>query len=260
MTSKKPRILFSGEAVSLAHISRPLILATWAREAGYDVHFACARRSGKWARQHHFKSIDLPTVESDVFFERIQQGRFFYQAHELRDYVFSERELLNRLKPDLVVSDFRLTLDISTALCGIPLLSLANGYWNPLRSCLFDPPSKGFGAQWPQRIRKTLFTLLRPLAFRFFGQTLDRVRKEYGLPAHGDFRKMYTAGKWCAYPDLPEFIPSDRLLKGHFYLGPLLWRPKVLTFSDFASWWRIIARHANGPIGWPTAYTVPWAM
>ncbi len=43
MTGKR-RILFIGEAVSLAHVSRPLVLAQALDPRSYDIHFACDQR------------------------------------------------------------------------------------------------------------------------------------------------------------------------------------------------------------------------
>jgi len=113
------RILFVGEAVSLAHVARPAVLARWAREAGHEVFFACGSRYAGVARSEGLEPIELPTVGAALFYRRLSQGRFFYRFEELREYVRAELELIGRLKPDLVVGDFRLTLPISAKLAGV---------------------------------------------------------------------------------------------------------------------------------------------
>src|SRR5438046_1250123 len=87
-----PRILFVGEAVSLAHVGRPAVLARWAREAGYDVHFACGSAFASVARAEGFAPYNLRTLDAATFYLRLNAGNFFYTADELEAYVHAELE------------------------------------------------------------------------------------------------------------------------------------------------------------------------
>lgn len=220
------RLLFVAEAVSLAHVGRPLLLARWARRAGYDVVFACGTAFADLVRAEGFEPLPLPTIPPAVFFQRVRRGRFFYTTDELEDYRQAEHALLHRLQPDLVVSDFRLSLAISTAHTCVPLLSLVNAYWSPSAASRFGPPPAGLLGRLPGWLGRAVFAALRPLAFRRFARPLDEVRRRHGLPALGDFRHHYTAGNGCAYLDLPELVPLSALPPGHFFLGPVLWQPR----------------------------------
>lgn len=225
----KKKILFIGESSSLAHIGRPAILARWAKEAGYDVSFACGEAYADIARAEGLEPIPLHTIAPKTFFERLAQGKFFYTAEEIESYVKAELALFARIQPDLVVGDFRLSLSISTTMVGIPFLSLINAHWSPSGKCKMPPPNIAPFKFMPKTLRNAFFSLIRPLAFRLFGRELNVVRKKFGLPTLSDLRKHYTAGRWCAYLDVPRFYPVANLPKGHFYLGSVEWQPDNLA-------------------------------
>jgi UDP:flavonoid glycosyltransferase YjiC (YdhE family) len=234
---RSPRILFVGEAVSLAHVGRPAALARWTRAAGYDVHFACGSAFASVVRAEGFALHDLQTLDAATFYSRLNAGKFFYTADELESCVSSELELIEELQPDLIVGDFRLTLSISAKLAGVPLVSLNNAHWSPAAECRFSPPDMGIYRILPAALRDALFSLVRPIAFRTFARPLNVVRRRFGLPAPSDFRELYTAGEFCAYMDLPELsdIRARPLPHGHFFLGPVAWEPSLAHQPDLGS-------------------------
>lgn len=226
-TAARPlRILFLGESVSLAHVARPARLASWARAAGHDVYFACGAARADVARAEGLTPLSLPTIAAQDFFGRIAHTEFMYRVEELESYVEAETDLIARLWPDLVVSDFRLSAAISCTLTRTPLLSLANAYWCPGQPCRFLPPRAGVFRHLPLWGRKAAVAALRPLIFRYlWGRPVNEARQRFGLAPEADFRRHYTAGEGCAYLDLPMFAPVQQLPAGHFYLGPVLWEP-----------------------------------
>lgn len=137
---KKPRILFFSEAVSLAHISRPAVLARALWKAGLPEHFVCVRNTFGpcrwWAPPLRCsRCIESPHRER---FERIEAGRRPYEQATIDAYCEADRALIQSFKPDLVVSDFRLSLSISAALERVPQATITNAYWSPYstrRSC-----------------------------------------------------------------------------------------------------------------------------
>lgn len=220
------------EAVSLAHIGRPLTLARWAREAGHQVEIACGAALAPIVRREGFEPHLLPTIPASVFYHRLSRGGFFYTEPELEDYVAAELELLRHRRPSLVVGDFRLSLPISAAVAGIPCLSLINAYWSHGAGGRLPPPDAGMFAMLPPRARDLVFAGVLPLALARFASPLDAVRKRYGQPALNDFRRHYAAGTWCAYLDLPTLVPVRRLPAGHCYLGPVPWQPAGIATPD----------------------------
>lgn len=223
------KILFLAESVSLAHVGRPLVLASWAQKNNMEVHFACAEEglAKTKAKTNSFATHHLHTIEGKTFYDRIEHGKFFYTQNELTKYVEEELKLIKQVNPDLIVSDFRLTASISASLSNKPLLNLSNAYWSPNYSCPFPAPNAGIFKLLSQKSSDFVFNLLRPVAFKVFGKELNQVRKKFGLEKKSDFRKLYTGGTYTAYMDMPDFININKLPENHFYLGPIIWSPQL---------------------------------
>jgi UDP:flavonoid glycosyltransferase YjiC (YdhE family) len=220
-------LLFLGEACALAHVTRPCVLARWAQEAGHDVHIACGPAYAEVVRAEGFEPLPLPAVDLPTLWQRLAKGHFFYRVEELVEYVDAELSLYRDLQPDLVIGDFRNSAPVSTAVAGLPLVSLLNAYWSDAHPCRFPPPRAGVFRWLPPALGQALFACIRPLTYRWFGTPVfNRLRQHYGLPPVSDFRAHYTAGTWCAYLDLPEVVPVPTLPANHFYLGPVIWQPR----------------------------------
>lgn len=223
------KLLFLAEAVSLAHVGRPLTLAKWANENGYEVHFACSAEGLKKTGSGNFSFLTytLSTISSALFYGRVNKGQFFYTKDEMKSYVTEEIELIKKVNPDLIITDFRLTAPISAELCNKPLLNLSNAHWSPNANCPFPAPQVGFFKWLPNKISNAIFSLIRPIAFKWFAEDLNKVRKHFGLDEKKDFRELYTDGTHTAYLDMPDFSEVARLPKGHFFLGPVIWSASI---------------------------------
>jgi UDP:flavonoid glycosyltransferase YjiC (YdhE family) len=221
------KLLFLSEAVSLAHVGRPLTLANWAFENGYEVHFACSKEglTKTGTKNFPFSIHSLASIKSSLFYERVNKGQFFYSFDEMVAYIEEEKELIHQINPDLIITDFRLSAPISARLCNKPLLNLSNAHWSPNAECAFPAPNAGIFNWFPKSIREKVFSLIRPIAFKTFGKELNKVRNYYGLPEKSDFRELYTDGTFTAYLDMPDFTTIEKLPKNHFFLGPVIWNP-----------------------------------
>lgn len=228
------KLLFLSEAVSLAHFGRPLILAEWALKNGAEVHFASSAQSliKTNISVNGIKSHTLFTINEKLFYSRINQGSFFYKTSELKKYVAEELALIKKVKPDLIISDFRLTASISAELSGKPLLNLSNSYWSPHYACPFPAPESGIFKYLPLSTTNLIFNFVRPFAFKYFGKELNQTRKFYGLKTKNDFREHYTDGTFTGYMDLPNFVNLKKLPVNHFFLGPIIWSPKTNGISQ----------------------------
>ena len=232
------KLLFLAEAASLAHVGRPLTLANWAFENGYEVHFACSVegliKSG--TQEFPFATYPLHSIKGALFYERVNKGQFFYRFEEMVSYVEEEKKLIRKIDPDLIITDFRLSAPISAWLCNKPLLNLSNSHWSPNAACPFPAPKAGIFNWLPKSMREKLFSLIRPIAFKAFGKELNRVRRYYGLPEKNDFRELYTDGTFTAYMDMPDFTSIEKLPKNHFFMGPIIWNPthnsQKITLKD----------------------------
>ena len=98
--TNKKRILFFGEAVSLSHIIRPLVLAQSLNKEEYDILFACDSRYQKMIEAAGLKWQSIPTMSSSEFLERLKAGATLYSYERLKEYVAAELKLFSQLFPD----------------------------------------------------------------------------------------------------------------------------------------------------------------
>lgn len=223
------KLLFFAESVSLAHIGRPYLLAKWAKENGYQVHIATGAKGISILKSC---SSDIPfseiySISGEAFYGRVNKGKFFYSNSDLAKYIESDLKIIQEVKPDFIISDFRLTSAISARVMKVPLINLSNVYWSPHYDCRFPAPNTGLFSLIPEVVKNKIFDFIRPIAFKTFGKSLNTLRKKYQLPSVNDFRTHYTAGDYTLYMDHPDFIKLPQPPFRHSFLGPVIWSPTV---------------------------------
>lgn len=230
----RKKILFMAEAVTLAHLARPLALLPMLDRERYAPHFACAARNHAFLHGTDAEQWVLHSISSAQFLAALAAGKPVYDVPTLRAYVEEDLRLLQQVRPAVVVGDFRLSLSVSARKLGIPYVALSNAYWSPYVAQHYTVPSLPMSARLPLPLANALFQAVRPLAFALHARPLNRVRRRYGLPAlGGDLRRIYTDGDRTLYADVPELFPATTMPDSHGYLGPLPWSPPVAP----PAWW-----------------------
>ncbi|WP_041322289.1 glycosyltransferase [Mycobacterium leprae] len=233
--SRRMRILFIAEAVTLAHVVRPFAVARLLDPSRYEVHFACDPRYNNLLGPLPFPHHPIHTVPSKRFLDNMAQGRLFlYGPRTLRKYVEEDSKLLSEIEPDLVVGDLRWSLSVSARLASIPYIAIANAYWSSHARRRFPLPDVLYTHLLGVRLVKLLYRLERPLFFAFQCLPLNWVRRKHGLPSLGfNLCRIFTDGDYTLYADVPELVPTYDLPANHQYLGPVLWSPA----GELPRWW-----------------------
>jgi UDP:flavonoid glycosyltransferase YjiC (YdhE family) len=220
------RVLFFGEAVTLAHVGRPLALATRLDPRCYDPVFACDPRFERLYRTAGVSFRPIRSIPTDRFLRALAAGSPVYDVETLREYVAEDLDVIRSVDPDVVVGDFRLSLSASARLANVPYLAITNACWSPYASRdirLGDHPARRFLGD---AAAQSLFRMLRPIALAYHARPLNRVRKELGLRSVGyDLRKVFTEADYTLYADIPQLAPTSILPANHHFLGPILWSP-----------------------------------
>ncbi len=233
-TPHRPTILFVAEAVTLAHVARPLVLAGGLDPGRFKVVFAVDPRYEAMVRGHPFEFRPIRSIPPAQFLAALADGRPVYDFPTLSSYVADDLALLDAVRPDVVVGDFRLSLSASTRLGKVPCLTITNAYWSPFAPARFPLPELPMSRALGVSAASLLFRVARPIAFALHSRPLDRVRKAHGLPGLGfDLRRAYTDADQTLYADAAELVPTHALPPTHHYLGPLVWSPPV----EPPSWW-----------------------
>lgn len=235
----RKRILFIGEAVTLAHVVRPIVLARALDPARYEITLACDERYLKLFGELPFAWQPIQTIPTVKFLDNLAKGRPVYELDTLRSYVRADLALLEAVKPDIVVGDFRISLGVSARVAGVPYFTITNAYWGPYSQLPFPLPEHPMTQVFGVRLSQSLFNLARPLVFALHTRPLNQVRREYGLPSLGyDLQTVYTDADQTLYADIPEFIPTSPLPMHHHWLGPILWSPEI----EPPDWWATLPK------------------
>jgi UDP:flavonoid glycosyltransferase YjiC (YdhE family) len=238
--SRRPRVLFVGEAISLTHARRPFALARGINPALFEVVFACDVRFRHLFPPVDFETVPLRSIPSEQFLDALAAGSPIYDAGTLEEYVEEDERLFREVSPDIVVGDFRLSLGVSARVAGIPYVCLAESCWSPyakLKIPLAEHP--GVKLVGP-RAAQAIFKPIRAIAFAYHALPMNAVRRHHGLRGlRLDLRRVFTDGDYALYVDIPELTPMYELPANHQYLGPVLWSPEV----PLPAWWSEMPRH-----------------
>ncbi len=241
-------ILFFSECVTLAHLARPLVLAGAAQRAGHRVTLARSDAYAAVAAHYDFTTEALSSISPRQFAAALASGSPLYDAATLDAYIADDLRIIERLKPDLVVGDFRLSLSVSARLAGVPYTTITNAYWSPYGNQRYTVPNLPLTHFLPIPVADILFNAARPLAFRYHALALDRVRRRHGLPSLGlDLRRVYTDADRILYADTPGLFPLPGAPAQHRFIGPILWSPPGST----PPWWNQL------PEDRPIVYATP---
>ena len=245
-TSARRRVLFFAEAVTLAHIGRPLALAAALAAEEFEVALACDLRAA-WALEG-FRGRVLPirSIPSTQFLHALAVGRPVYDEATLTAYVEEDLKVLEDVRPDVVVGDFRLSLSVSARRAGVRYLAISNAYWSPYyaeaRYVIPEHPATRFV---PVGLASAFFRATRPAYFALHSRPINRVRRRFGMASlGGDLRHIYTDADEVLYADIPQLFPLVDAPPTHEFVGPIIWTPPVAL----PQWWTSI------PINKPLLY------
>jgi UDP:flavonoid glycosyltransferase YjiC (YdhE family) len=219
----------------MAHFVRPVALAdSVASDPHYDIHLYAPARFAHYLTGKPYSTGELNTMPGEDFLANIARGRPLFPARVLKDYVDADRELIRRLRPDLVIGDMRLSLPISSRLEQTPCAVIINAYWSPYAKHRSVLPELPLTRLIPPRLLGPLYRATEPIAFALHVAHMNRVRKSFGVPTLPlDLRRLYTDGDYVLYADVPEFLPTPGAPSNHHYVGICEWAPPIAK----PEWW-----------------------
>ncbi len=231
------RLLFVGNGVTLAHIGRPIVLARYADPARYAVNFACDARYRHWLGPLNRVWREIHTQDSASFVAALAKGNPPYSCASLCRETEEDLALLDDIRPELVIADFRLSMRIACTLRRIPYASITNTHWSPEFSGRYRLPdlpeiwlSRCVGARNAGRIGEAIL----PLLLARFTWPMNQARRRFGLPANvTNIQQVYSAADHFIYAESELDSPLSDLPSNHHYVGPVVWDPPV----GLPAWW-----------------------
>lgn len=228
------RILFIAEDVTLAQVVRLVVLARSLDPARYQIHFACRNFDNMVFRDGEFVRYTVFTISRDDVQRALARGQRPYEVKTLRRYVREELAIIDQVRPDLIVSDFRLSMSVSAPAARVPFAALINAYWSPraLRKA-WPVPDNPIISVVGEAVAARYFPQAIPKAFRHFAKPVNEVRKEHGLEPIGSMLEVLTYSNHTLFPDIPMLTPVSEQLPNERFVGPVLWSPDV----PLPGWW-----------------------
>ena len=225
---RRLKVLFFAEAVTLAHVARPVALARALDRARYEVVMACASRYAAFSQSPDWSSVELDSIAPEQFSQALANGSPLYDLDTLKRYVQADLALIQTHQPDLVVGDFRLSLSVSARLAKRPYLAIANAYWTPFSPPSFPLPVLPLTRLLPIPVARALFSVFRRLAFRQHCRPMNQLRALNGMPSLGaDLRRVYTDADHLLVADDPALHPLVGSGQRFSFIGPLAWSPDL---------------------------------
>jgi len=213
------RQLMIASGVGNAHLARLLLIARVLREQGHEVVFATGGDGGLAAGEE-FETFELPEAAISDFNDNVYAA---YTPALVDRCVREERAVIEAVRPDVVVADFRPTAAISARLAQVPYVSVVNAYltsaFDPV-DVLLAPATAGAKRAFASfAARRVQSSQKRKLA-----AGLHDVARRHGLARLTSLDDFYV-GDVTLIADLPEFCPLRSLPDAHRYVGPLIWEP-----------------------------------
>ena len=222
-------VLFMPEGSVLAHVGRSLSIASHLRAAELDVRFASAGKHAERIAEAGWPVEPVFTHSREQLLSRLRTGGSAFDERQLLRYVKSEITALEKHQPELVVGDFRPSLSISAALCGIPYVCVTNLVWTRYCGFQVEPPDS-----WllTRLLGRRVLGLARPaveqLVFAAYATPFNRVRRRYGLSPVRDLRDAMCSETLNLVVDAPELFPPADDMPSHFVMvGPVAWEPDL---------------------------------
>lgn len=230
------RVLFFAEAVTLAHLARPLALSRAFQAPDFELEFACAPRYQSFVTELSKPPIAINSISSEQFLKKLEKGNPLYDAKTLRGYVKEDIAVIEQYKPDVIIGDFRISLSISARLTKTPYITISNVYWSPYAQLRYPIPDLPMVNILGVRLAQLLFDRVRPLVFGAHSRPLNKVRREHGLPSLGaDLRRVYTDADITLYADISGMVDTPNLPPHHRFIGAIPWQPPLSP----PTWWEI---------------------
>lgn len=234
----KRRVLFFAEPATLAHVARPVMLASSLDPGEFDVGVATGTDFRALAEQAGLTVADLRCIGSRAYLDAVSAGRPVYPLGTLQAYVEDDLRLIAGFRPDVVVGDFRLSLAVSARLARVPFIAVSNAYWSPLVPAAYEVPVHAATRLLGPRVANAGFQLLRPAIMAQHSLPMHRLRRRHGMPSLGlDLRRVFTEGDMTLFADVPEIVPGATGPDGgrYRYIGPVVWSPELPLPAALAS-------------------------
>jgi UDP:flavonoid glycosyltransferase YjiC (YdhE family) len=214
MVKEKRSILMMPAACGLGHAMRCVCLGRALQEKGHNIAFAASKKILDVIRSYKFKHLYETKDESWRATSLTEIGEIVTERSHVQQALNDELQIIERVKPSLIINDFRLTPRFSAHLKNIPWAALASHafYFTKLRGILNSILIRVNLSNWVEEFSQVSSRLARKVVWLF---------KETGLPPIEDWPEI-TLSPFCTLiASIPELEGTSHLPEHAHFVGPL---------------------------------------
>lgn len=126
------RVVFAPASGVISHVVRCLVVGRALKERGHEIIFAGLPRylqDPSIVFPDELSYYPLPDFDPNEAMDALRSIRRPYTKETILSHIQAELRMFDVLRPDLAVSDFRLTMYISARVAKVPLVSILNARW-----------------------------------------------------------------------------------------------------------------------------------
>ncbi|MCX5883589.1 MAG: hypothetical protein NTU74_17880 [Deltaproteobacteria bacterium] len=221
------KFLVIGEAVTLAHIVRPLKISQALTEMGHDVCFATdIREFGKFISINpKLRFRPLPSIGTQ-FLTRTRNRQRPYSNRDIENYLLNDRKIMDIEKPDCIIHDFRISMNLLRGL-GHYICPIVDAYWATVPGEVFTlpPPQPGIFAKIAYLFPASVRGIFGCVVDHAGAGPFDRAARSLGIRPLHRFSKYLLSGDHILLAASAETFPTIRPKINHAYLGHIEWTP-----------------------------------
>lgn len=224
----KKKIVFICNSVSLAHPVRVTLLANMLDPEKYEVVIYRSKDYDNILPATKIPVYPAHSIPTDIFTDRLLNVQPIFDTETIRCYAEEDLRIIDHEKPDLIIGDFRLTLQVTARQRHVPYMNLTGAVWDPLFHIFFESPPVNQAKFLPNWLKGLFMNYAPRLAFSGMNRPLNIFREQNGFrPFTNDPRYLYTDADYNVYCDLPVFFPQLISNVTRRFIGPVLWAPNM---------------------------------
>lgn len=233
------KILMVADGVTMAHVTRMEQLSRQIDRADFEIHFAAPEN------YFHLLSFDQPfaappykirSVPTDLFVDRLFKNHFPWKPSELDQQLNEDLELIERVQPDLVIGDTRLSLGVACARTSVPYFNMMNFQWHSNYHRPQFVPHAQVVELFGRKISELVAPAVVPLILNGQLKTINSWLKSVGSNPVKTIYEFYGQGDFLLFPDLMDFFKNYPTPTNSCFIGPLIWKsPKLQWPSEWTT-------------------------
>lgn len=216
-------------------MGRCVVLARELKARGHSVIFAGTPkflRDPAVVHPGEFRLYFIDDYDAEEGLEILRKVWKLPREEFLREHVQSELKMLDEVRPDVVINDFRLTMYLSARLRGIPVVSLLGGRWlvqyaaKPFKAPRTHPLYPFMKRVLGEKGTDAVVSPIQRWAIRYKMTPYRRLSRAYGLTPKRDLWDLLV-GEYNLILDTELFGPMTSLPENFRQVGPIAWTPHI---------------------------------